>query len=204
MIVSYPKDKRISLKINFVLILFFLLCLTGEYALSQTVSSFYNASIYFSDGRTGTITYNDITNTSNMHLSDGSSATTSYNDLTHSSHTRFSDGTTASSSYNELTKNIYTNYSNGLTASTHYNDLTDTLSTTFSDGSTASTTFNEITRTSTTTVFGIFLLPSMGNIHFDPKSEKLKTIKESSPELGEWLKSKPSEKFNLQEVKEAE
>ncbi len=156
------------------------------------------ASINFSDGRTGTITYNELTNSTTMQLSDGTTARTSHNDLTNNSTTQFSNGITATSHHNDLTNNIYTSYSSGLTSTTHYNDLTDTLYTTFSDGSTATTTYNDLTRTATTSVFGIFLLPSMKNILFNPQANKLKTIRNQSerPSTKDhkegWIRSSPS------------
>ena len=168
----------------------------GSYsAFGEPVGIVGNATIIFSDGRTGSITYNEVTNTSTMLLSDGQNASTTYNDITKTAHTIYSNGETATSSFNGITKTSHTMFSNGLAANTSFNDLTNTLHTNFSDGSTATTSYNKITNTTTTTVFGIFLLPSMSKIRFSPQSSKIKKIfhvKDLKPEEREtegWIRN---------------
>jgi len=154
-----------------------------------------NATIHFSDGRSGSITYNAVMKTSTMHLSDGQSATTTYNEIPKTAHTVYSNGTTASTSFLDITQTSHTVFSDGLTANTSFNDITNTLYTTFSDGTTATTSYNEVTNTASTTVFGIFLLPSMAKIYFSPQSAKIKKIhhiknlKPENRETEDWIRN---------------
>lgn len=172
------------------------LIILGSYsAFGEPIGFIGNATIIFSDGRSGSITYNEVTNTSTMLLSDGQSAATTYNKITKTAHTIYSNGKAATSSFNDITKTSHTIFSDGLTANTSFNDITNTLHTTFSDGTTAITSYNEVTNTATTTVFGIFLLPSMAKIHFSPKSTKIKKIlhikdlKSGEREAEGWIKN---------------
>ena len=154
-------------------------------AFGQPVEVVRTGTILFSDGRSGSITYNGITNTSTMLLSDGEGATTTYNKTTRTAYTVYTDGRTASSYFNDVTQTSHTSFSDGLTAHSNFNDVTNTLYTTFSDGTTATTSYNEVTKTSTTQVFGIFLLPSMARIYFSPQSPRIKEllrIKDLEPE----------------------
>jgi len=153
------------------------------------------ATITYSDGRTGSIIYNDLTNTSIMRLNDGTVATTTYNDLTQTANTTYNNGITAISIYNRLTKSIHTSFNDGDSSITVFNELTDTLQTSFSNGDTATTTYNRLTSQSTTTVYGIFLLPSMAKITFSPKSAKIrkihnvKSLTQSQRKEEGWVKS---------------
>jgi hypothetical protein len=161
--------------VSVIISIFFIIF--GSYsAFGEPVGIVGNATIVFSDGRTGSITYNEVTNTSTMLISDGHSASTTYNDITKTAHTIYSNGKIGTSSFNDITQTSHTIFSDGLTANTSFNNLTNTLHTTFSDGATAITSYNKITNTATTTVFGIFLLPSMSKIKFSPQSTKIKKI----------------------------
>jgi len=178
------------------LLILILLILLGSYsAFGEPIDFIGNATILFSDGRSGSITYNAVMKTSTMHLNDGQSATTTYNEIAKTTHTVYSNGTTATSSFLDITQTSHTVFSNGLTANTLFNDITNTLHTTFSDGTTATTSYNEVTNTATTTVFGIFLLPSMAKIHFSPKSTKIekilhiKDLKSGEREAEGWIRN---------------
>jgi len=178
------------------------LMIAGTYsAFGEPVEVLRTGTILFSDGRSGSITYNEVANTSTMFLSDGEGATTTYNKITRSAHTVYTDGRTASSFFNDVTQTSHTSFSDGLTANSNFNDVTNTLHTTFSDGTTATTSYNEVTNTATTQVFGIFLLPSMAKIYFSPQSPRIKEllrIKDLEPEereAGGWKRNeiqKPS------------
>jgi len=164
----------------------FFLLIGGTYgSLGQDLDVVRTGTILFSDGRSGSIMYNGITNTSTMLLSDGEGATTTYNKTTRTAYTVYTDGRTASSYFNDVTQTSHTSFSDGLTAHSNFNDVTNTVYTTFSDGTTATTSYNEVTKTSTTQVFGIFLLPSMAKIYFSPQSPRIKEllrIKDLEPE----------------------
>jgi len=185
------------------------LIIAGSYSAFGEPEGFQGTAIIsFSDGRSGSITYDGITNTSTMLLSDGRSATTTYDQITKTAHTVYSNAQTATSYFDDITQTSHTLFSDGVTATTFFDDITNTLFTTFSDGTTATTSYDKITNSSTTQVFGIFLLPSMGKIHFSPESTRIKKIldvkdlKPGERETDGWIRNEIREPTSAPSKKE--
>ncbi len=174
-------------------------CLTG-YASNSPAQGFQPggpdieiAVISFSDGISGRLTYDALTNTSRSFFSDGSFSWTTH--MGNTAFTTYSDGRTSNSNYNPITKTVTTNFSDNATATTTYNEITNTIVTHYSEGRTATINYTEFPIYVDAPVCGLHLMPEASNIIVDPdhpavqEIRRLRELDESDREASGWIRS---------------
>ena len=151
------------------------------------------AIVSFSDGLTGRITYDSLTNTSRSFFSDGSYTWTTHTAF--NAFTTYSDGRTSNSTYNAVTKTVTTRFSDNTTATTTFNDFTNTVVTHYSEGRTAIITYTDFPVYVESPVCGIHLMPDRSNIIVDPNHpavqeiRRLRNMDDAERKASGWLKS---------------